>query len=158
MPAEEDAISEVTQSTLDIAWCACDLDGHIAFFTSGGVGKLPRAVIASNAARILVLEFFEKMPASTRCVRRQEIREFKEISPKHYFRDYDFMGTRGLYAYDAQLHHHSTEPYVPYQLVVEPTIPCEIEILPKDVRDLISSVRFPLRFAKTPIIPHQMVD
>ena len=55
---ENDRITEGMQVALNLEWYACDRDGSIASFETGGFARMPESVLASNSERKALIYYF----------------------------------------------------------------------------------------------------
>lgn len=82
-------------------WIACDANGHVALFSTGGAGYAPVAFLRDVDAHDVAIDRIIAMPAST------EALKYPDLGPE-YSNTWRDVAMRGLFAFDCD---SSTGPY-----------------------------------------------
>jgi hypothetical protein len=140
-------ISEIDEEVTDYDWFAVDKGGRIGHFTTGGIGTLPRSVVASSSDLRDVTDFFRTtLPTSTQAhlaPKAQEAAEAmeREAVVKRRFRDFVMMAGRGLYSFD---HSYALDcpnlrvrPRPLYYRIAIPVRPVYLSDLPAEIQAIL---------------------
>jgi hypothetical protein len=124
---------------LDYAWLACDAVDFVARFTNAGQGPVPVAVLAKRELADQAEMLMRNLPFVGGHEMQVELPD-----PTDFIR----IAHRGLYAFDWQDAHRTTNHSGCYEIVSRPLRPLRAEELPPELRRLAELVRFDaLRFA-----------
>ncbi len=119
---------------IDYEWFASDSDGHIARFTTAGVGPLPEVVLAGLSLHVAMSDALRNLPE--RCLASLLV-----SLPKPD--DFIFCATRGLFAYDYVDIHRTINLSGCYEVLSLPGIPLRISDLPGQFHSLLQEVVIP---------------
>jgi hypothetical protein len=124
---------------IDYEWFAFDAVGHIAVFTTAGVGPIPKPVLASRAAEDALGEFAHHLP-----IRGTAVMLVSLPRPD----DYMAFAAQGLFAYDwADVHRSARDWSGVYELYARPDRPISACDMPVQFQSLlresvVGSIRF----------------
>jgi hypothetical protein len=155
-------ISEIDEEVNDYDWFAVDSEGQVGHFTTGGMGKLPRAVAASSDDLRLITGFFRStLSPSTEARLAPKAREAannanwrkgwtRPMDAKaalgHCFQDFMQMASRGLYSFDhsyaLDCNSPRTRPCPLYYRIAIPTKPLHAIDLPMNVQTILNRFVF----------------
>ena len=130
------------ETDLDLDWFALDAQGHVAHFTTGGCGALPRSAAASRADLQTVREYIRALPETGASILNRDrlngirLHPFDKAEPRESVRYWADSAARGLYAYD-YLEDRRRRPR-PYWIVARPEVPLHADELPPDVREIVA--------------------
>lgn len=150
-------ISEIDEVVSDYDWFAADKEGRIGFFTTGGIGNLPRAVAASSDDLRFITDFIRKtLSPSTEARLAPKAREAAnnekwrkgwsgpmdaEAAIAHCFQDWMQMASRGVYSFDYSCALDCTRarirPCPLYNRIAIPSTPLHVTDLPMNVRTIL---------------------
>jgi hypothetical protein len=111
---------------VDCVWVACDRDGYLGAFVTGGAGPIPLQVLASEAVLVEDLEArVELLPRITGA---------RLLVPIKRPDDFVAMAERGLFVYDwTDVQRTRSESIHAYEPVAAPERPVKIEAIPEHV-------------------------
>lgn len=128
----------------DFEWCGCDADGHIAVFTTAGLGPIPAAVLRDSELTHALLESVRSLPSrggATMLVRLPRPDDFVQFA------------CRGLFAYDWQDAHRTNTGSGGYELLARPHKPLHVSELPAEVQPLLRElILADVRFADNAVL------
>ena len=111
---------------IDCVLVACDRDGHVGAFVTGGAGPIPLHVLAFGA---LALEDIE-----TRLALLPRVSAARPLVQIKRPDDFVAMAERGLFVYDwTDVERTRSESIHAYELVAAPDRPIELEMIPEHV-------------------------
>jgi len=137
----------------DFEWYALDRQGHVAFFTSGGLAPIPLPVFRSWPGYSAANGFFQALGA------RGGYRLHAAGAAMPRPADWVEMAERGLFAYDwcdpsGTVYggpYGNGAPSRPYRLIASPADPLTVDALPAELREWLQPLRFEaLEFAVAP--------
>jgi hypothetical protein len=117
----------------DYEWYAVDASGHVAVFTTAGIGPIPISVLT---ARLLADSFAEavwKMPAKGRATMLVSL-----PTPD----DYIHFASRGFFAYDWSDVHRAAWKTHRYEMQSRPDTPIHVSELPEQFQSLLRRTAF----------------
>ena len=130
------------EAGLDLDWFALDDQGHVAHFTTGGCGALPRTAAASRTDLETVRDYVRSLPEIGASILNRErltgirLHPFDKAEPRAAVRAWGDSAARGLYAYD-YLEDRRRRPR-PYWIVARPEVPLVADELPPHIRDIVA--------------------
>jgi hypothetical protein len=130
------------EAGLDLDWYALDAQGHVAHFTTGGCGALPRGAAASRGDLETVREYFRFLPEIGAAILNRDrltgirLHPIDKAEPREALRYWADSAARGLYAYD-YLEDRRRRPR-PYWVVARPEVPLTADELPPQIRDIVA--------------------
>ncbi|MFN8390463.1 MAG: hypothetical protein U0136_09255 [Bdellovibrionota bacterium] len=125
----------------DYAWLAQDAVGHVAIFTNGGCGPIPKSVLVDRTLADQAESLIDALPVVGRCQTLACL-----PSPEVF----DAFAARGLFVFDWQDCHRDRDFSSRYELVSRPARPISHSELNGDLAALSEIVRFSsLRFAES---------
>ena len=120
---------------LEFDWLASDGDGHVALFSTAGVGYAPDEFLRDTGAHDAAIEAIFASAASTRA-------RFAPQLPPGLENTWRLAAERGVFAFD------SAPNGGPYRLVAAPETAIRIPGLPNPAAEVVRLLVFPaLRFA-----------
>jgi hypothetical protein len=130
----------------DLEWLGVDRDGLIARFTTGGLGPVPKVVLASWSQQQALQE------AICRLTSESDAEVMTKIGNPQDFR---LCAERGLFAYDwSDVHRTDAEALGSYELMARPTKPLAMASVLKLVRDAQEILpRFSVAFSESSVAP-----
>jgi len=118
---------------MEFDWIACDLIGHIGFFSTAGRGYVPAVVLSIQHALAEAFDSVTRLPAIATALPVADTNG--DVS------DWIAVAKRGLFAFDWRREINC------YELIARPSTPLSLkEIQNEDVRSTASLVLFDLRF------------
>jgi hypothetical protein len=124
----------------DYAWLGIDSAGHVGIFTNAGEGPIPTAVLCDRAKADLAEAFVRGLPERGGC---------KMIVSLPRPDDFIAFARRGLFAYDWQDAHRTSNRVHCYELLARPDNPVSVDELDADLGMLARKARFEsVRFAE----------
>ena len=130
----------------DYEWCACDADGHVAVFTTAGIGPMPEAILNELPQMDALMEVVWSLPKKGRA-------DMLVSLPRPD--DFIHFASRGLFAYDWQdVHRVRKLESNRYEMLARPDTPIHLSELPERFHPLFRTVVLPeIRFAD-----HRSID
>ncbi|MFI4954839.1 MAG: hypothetical protein ACHP9Y_02890 [Gammaproteobacteria bacterium] len=120
---------------IDCVWLACDHNGHLAAFTTAGVGPIPIDALTSSLINVEDVE--------------EAVCQMPKVSQAHLLvqmkRPDDFvdMAERGFFVYDwRDIHRTTGESSNRYELIATPLNPISYDVLPASLAQLVAGIRF----------------
>lgn len=125
----------------DYEWCGCDADGHVAVFTTAGLGPIPVAALRDSGLTHALLEAVRSLPSrgsATMLVRLPRPDNFIQFA------------SRGLFAYDWQDAHRTHKWSGGYELLARPQRPLQLAEVPQPFQLVLRELTLAgVRFADT---------
>ena len=127
---------------IDYEWFAVDAAGHIATFTTAGIGPIPATVLTARAAEDALDEFLRRLPTRGTGTMLVSL-------PRPD--DYIAFAERGLFAYDwADVHRTAKNCSGVYELYSRPSSPITLSELPAQFQSLLRERAFSdMRFSNS---------
>ncbi len=134
---------------IDVVWLACDRDGQVAAFVTGGCAPIPRAVLETPGWD----------EAESSCIGLTELCDAQSLLRNGDPGSFLSIARRGLHVYDWQdVHRVRSDESHAYELVAKPDAPCHFEDLPEPLARLALTFRFDASaFAQSPAIDPRTV-
>lgn len=103
-------------SGTDAEWFASDEVGHIARFTTGGVGPIPKTIVESNPSW-----FFDVEDLSV----RSDVKFLQKLPRPDDFLE---LSKRGVYGFDwCDVHRKKNQHTKKYELISKPCMPIQLD-------------------------------
>jgi hypothetical protein len=129
---------------MEYDWLGCDSNGHIALFSTAGVGYAPAEFLRDTDAHDVAIQEVLALPPTT------EARFFPAVAPG-LVNTWRLVAERGLYAYDCDPNGG------PYHLVAAPVVAAKTDALPPEVVSVATRVRCPAPFERQTVVTEQML-
>ncbi|MBL8798209.1 MAG: hypothetical protein JNM56_30220 [Planctomycetia bacterium] len=149
-------VTALQQEIEDWDWYGIDVDGAIARFSTGGRGRMPQSVSASEEDLRKISEFFENRlditGAATVGTLIDSYARFRNADERsRYMADFCDMSRRGVYCYDAVMNARSRPSG--YFLMSKPTIALSVAALPTEIQAILERTQLKgLQFSTSEII------
>jgi hypothetical protein len=126
---------------VEFDWLCCDVDSHVALFSTAGAGYAPEEFLRDTDAHDAAIDSILLFPAST-------IALFAPDLPVGLKNTWRLVAERGLFAFD------SDPNGGPYRLVAAPKVPVRVAELPKSAAAVVSALQFGnIRFTELSVVP-----
>jgi hypothetical protein len=117
----------------DYEWYSTDAAGHVAVFTTAGIGPIPISVLTARPLADAFAEAVWKMPARGRASMLVSL-----TTPD----DYIHFASRGFFAYDWRDVHRTAWKTHRYEMLSRPGTPIHLSELPEQFQSLLRSTAF----------------